>query len=481
MANGDLRRLRRHPGYPLFFATATITRFADEMFSVGVVLLVLERTGSAALAGATVAAVTLPSLVTGPVLGAWLDRSGRRRQTMVLDQLLAASSVVGIVLLAGNAPDYTVPLVALVAGITWPLSFGGFTSLIPVIVPDELLAQANALEATSFNMAVITGPALAGTISAIAGPDVSLIVEAVLTVAAIGLIARIPQMDARSIGADSTRPLRTIVRDGLRLLAATPALRSVTAAGALNLGGLGLLTVAFPFFALDELGVDRSVAGYMWAAFAGGSAIGALTLVRLQTRWAPERVVLGAITVLGCIMLLWPLAGALPVALGLIALGGLADGPGLAATFGARQRWTPPELLGQIFTTAASLKVGAFAIGAACAGPAVTTLGARGTLVLAAGVQFAAVAAGLILSRSRLDLQQDDRVHPERDREPDGPAVEVALDERAAAERARAGAADTERTRQPAVLARVQEHEEDQDKADEDLEDREEGVHGRAL
>src|SRR6185295_1626557 len=110
MSDGNLRRLRRHPGYPRFYATATLTRFADEMFSVGVVLLVLERTGSAALAGATVAAITLPSLVTGPLLGAWLDRSGRRRQAMVLDQLLAASSIVGIVVLAGNAPQWTLPL-----------------------------------------------------------------------------------------------------------------------------------------------------------------------------------------------------------------------------------------------------------------------------------------------------------------------------------------------------------------------------------
>src|SRR5687768_8360245 len=202
MADGNLRRLRRHRGYPLFYATATLTRFADEMFSVGVVLLVLDRTGSAALAGATVAAVPLPSLVTGPVLGAWLDRSGRRRQAMLLDQVLAASSVIGIVALTGNAPDFVIPLVALVAGLTWPLSFGGFTSLIPVIVPDRLLSQANALEATSFNIAVIAGPALAGTISALAGPDVSLIVEAVLTVAAMGLIARIPEMDARARDAD---------------------------------------------------------------------------------------------------------------------------------------------------------------------------------------------------------------------------------------------------------------------------------------
>jgi predicted MFS family arabinose efflux permease len=486
MPEGSLRRLRRHRGYPLFYVTATLTRFADEMFSVGVVLLVLERTGSAALAGATVAAVTLPSLVTGPLLGAWLDRSGRRRQAMMFDQVLAASSIVGIVVLAGNAPDFTVPLVALVAGLTWPLSFGGFTSLIPVIVPEKLLAQANAMEATSFNIAVIAGPALAGTISAIAGPDVSLIVEAVLTIGAIGLIGRIPEMDARARDVDRARPLRAIVREGLRLLASTPALRSVTAAGALNLGGLGLLTVAFPFFALEELGAHRSTAGYMWAAFAGGSAIGALTLMRLQTRWAPERVVLGAIALVGCVMLTWPAAPSLAVALVLIALAGLADGPGLAATFGARQRWTPPHLLGQVFTTAASLKVGAFAMGAACAGPAVNTLGPSGTLRLAACTQFVAVAAGLALGGARRargpsDLQEDDRVHRERDREGDRPAVEIALHERAAAEGPRARAADAERAGEPAVLARVQQHQEDQDEGDDDLDDRQEGVHGRAL
>src|SRR5438093_12683285 len=124
MVGRDLSRLRRQPGYPLFWATATITRLADEMYSVGIVLLILERTGSAGLAGATVAAVTLPSIVSGPLLGAWLDRTGRRRGVMMLDQVLAATSLVGIVALAGNAPNWTLPLVALLAGVTWPLSFG---------------------------------------------------------------------------------------------------------------------------------------------------------------------------------------------------------------------------------------------------------------------------------------------------------------------------------------------------------------------
>jgi|RhiMetdeSRZDD1v2_1073273.scaffolds.fasta_scaffold03302_13 MFS family permease len=486
MTASTLGRLRRHPGYPLFWATATITRLADDMFSVGVVLLVLDRTGSPGLAGATVAAVTLPSIVSGPLLGAWLDRTNRRRSIMIVDQVLAASSLVSIVVLAGNAPNWTLPLVALLAGATWPLSFGGFTSLIPVIVPDELLAQANALEATSFNFAVIGGPALAGTISAIASPAASLLTEAVLTLGAIALIARIPAMDA-PVARHFGRSLVDIARDGLRHVAVTPPLRAVTIAGALNLGGIGLLTVAFPFFALNDLGTQRSVSGYLWAAFAFGSAVGANALMRVHTRWAPQRVVIFAIFGVGCLMLLWPLASTLPAALLLIALAGVVDGPNLSATFGARQRWTPPELLGQIFTTAASLKVGMFSLGAALAGPVVVALNARGALLVAAGVQFAAVAAGIAVgglrkseasakpvgasAPARLDLQEDDRVDDERDSESDRPAVQVALDERAAAERPRARPADAESAGEARVLAGVQQDEEDQHDRDQDLGD----------
>ena len=146
MDRESIRRLRAQHGYVPFISAATLARVSDEMFSVGVVLLVLDRTGSAGLAGLAVAAITLPSILTGPLLGAWLDLTGRRRQLMAVDQLLIASVLVALVLMVGHAPNWTIPLVVLAAGFTYPLSFGGFTSLIPAIVPDELLPPANALE-----------------------------------------------------------------------------------------------------------------------------------------------------------------------------------------------------------------------------------------------------------------------------------------------------------------------------------------------
>jgi MFS family permease len=395
----SLRRLRAQPGYLSFVSAATLARVSDEMFSVGVVLLVLDRTGSAELAGLAVAAITLPSMVTGPLLGAWLDLTGRRRGLMVADQLLIAGMLVVLVLVTGSAPDWVVPLVVLAAGLTYPLSFGGFTSLIPAIVPDELLPPANALETSSFNAALVIGPALAGTLSALAGPEAPLLVEAVLALLALVLIVRIPGLDRRSGHRDDGRTLLSVAADGLRQIVAVPELRGITVAAAIGLGGLGLLTVAFPLFAVEHLGAERSDAGYMWAAFAFGSTLGALGLVRLQRRFPPERIVLAGYAIFGTLMLSWPAAGSLPVLLVLIALVSSVDGPTLAAQFALRQQVVPPSLHGQVFTTAAGVKVGSFALGAGLAGPVATGLGSAEALLLAALAQLVGAAVGVALAR----------------------------------------------------------------------------------
>ena len=174
----------------------------------------------------------------------------------------------------------------------------------------------------------------------------------------------------------------------------------------LGLAGLGLLTVGFPFFAVDHLGAERSAAGYLWGAFALGSMLGALLLVRLQHRWPPERIVVGALATFGCLMLLWSVQTSLVAMLVVVALAGLSDGPGLAATFATRQRYVPADLMGQVFTTAAGLKVGSFSLGSAAAGPVVLGAGSAGALVIAACMQFAAAAIGFVLMRSRASQRE---------------------------------------------------------------------------
>jgi MFS family permease len=383
--------LPAQPGYPAFLLAATLARLASEMFPVAAVLLVLDRTGRPGLAGAVVAATTLPAVVTGPVLGAWLDRTGRRRVALATNQVLLATSLLGILAAAGRAPGWTLLVLAALAGLTGPLATGGYTSMIPLLVPERLLARANALEASSFNTAAIAGPAVAGAVAATAGPAGAVLAEAVLAGLALPAIARLPRLAAPA--GDHPTPLRVAIRQGLGHLARTPVLRGVTVATAVGMGGTGLLTLALPFWA-QRLGVGRAGAGYLWAALEAGAIAGALAAARPAAAWPPQRVVLAGLGLFGLVMATWPLAPSFPVALILVALAGTVEGPAFAATFATRQRWSPPALRGQIFTTAASLKLGAFAVGSALAGPVVDGAGVGGTLVAVGAVQLLAVALG---------------------------------------------------------------------------------------
>ena len=164
--------------------------------------------GSAALAGATVAAVTLPSLVTGPLLGAWLDRSGRRRQVMMLDQVLAATSVLGIV--AAGRQRARLPGAAGRAGRGHHVA--AVVRRLHQPDPGDRPGQSCWRRPTRSRRRASTSPSSRAPrwrerSRRSRGRPTALIVEAVLTIAALGLIARIPQMDAR---APSRRPRRVL-------------------------------------------------------------------------------------------------------------------------------------------------------------------------------------------------------------------------------------------------------------------------------
>jgi predicted MFS family arabinose efflux permease len=384
--------LRAQPGWPAFFLAATLARLASEMFPVAVVLLVLARTGNAALAGAAVAAATLPGVVTGPVLGAWLDRTARRRTALASNQVVLGASLLAILAATGRAPGWALLLLAAAAGLTAPLATGGSTSMIPSLVPEWLLHRANALEASSFNTAAIAGPALAGAVAAGAGPAAAVALEAGLAGVALLAIAPLPRIAVVAARADAS--MAATIRQGLRHLARTPVLRGVTVATTVALGGLGLLALALPFLA-ERLGAGQAGAGYLWAALEAGGMAGALAGARLLAGWPPQRVVLAGLALLGLLMATWPLAPSFPVALVLVGFAGFLEGPAFAATFTTRQRWSPDDLRGQIFTTAASLKLGAFAVGAAVAGPAVERLGAGRTLVAAGAINLLAALLGM--------------------------------------------------------------------------------------
>jgi MFS family permease len=373
-----------------YLVAATLARVGDEMVAFTLVLLVLSRTDSPALAGLTGASYALPAVITGPLLGAWLDRTRYRRTALAVNQAVLGGVMLTMLAVVGHTAAWVTPALAAAAGTTLPLVSGGFTSMLPSLVPQSLLPRANSLEAASFGAATITGPAAAATITAAVSVEAAAAVIAVAACSSILAIGRLPALPAAGAGSES---FASSVLAGLRHLSRTPRLRASTITTTLLMGMTGILLITLPLH-MASLGAPRSAAGYLWTALEIGSVTTALLLGRLQTRWRPEYVVMVAVAAYGLAMSTWPLAGSLAVLLVLAAATGLLEGPMLPAMFAARQQYSPTTLQGRVSTTAASLRVGAAALGQAAGGLLVPVVGTHTALLVIGGGLVAASATG---------------------------------------------------------------------------------------
>ena len=386
----------RSPGLGALFTASTTARLANEAARVAVVLLILERTSSPALAGTVVGALALPALVTGPVLGAWLDRTSRRRSVFLANQLLLLAVLVGLLAVAGRAPSYVVVGLTLLAGITSPVLTGGFTGLIAPLVPASVLRRAYGAEATSYNVAGVAGPALAGLLAASFSADVAVAATAALSALALVAVLRVPMPGPG--GTPETSLARTVA-DGLRLLVTVPALRAITIATTVSFTGMGALPVVFPLLA-EEVGAGAAAGGALFSAFALGALAGSVAVASRAPKTGPMRLAFAGIGGLALAFAAVAFAPTFPVALALTALAGAIEGPVLASTLTVRALHTPDAMQTQVVTTAASLKFGGFAVGSAMTGVLVATYGVRVGVLALAAAQVVGLLLGLLAWRS---------------------------------------------------------------------------------
>ncbi|QUQ71480.1 MFS transporter [Kutzneria sp. CA-103260] len=367
-----------------YYTAATLARLGDEMVAVAIPLFMLARTGNPALTGVTVAAYSLPSMLTGPLLGSWLDGTRHRRAVLAANQLALAVAMVGIVL----APGWAAPPLAVLAGLALPMTSAGFSAMVPGLAGPDRLTWANSRDSLSFSAAAMAGPAVAGVLARLITPTGSVLAIAAAAVGSIVALAFVAPVPPNPHG-------RQPVLTGLRHIVHTPQLRAVTLATTMSWGSMGLLLVVLPL-RTEQLGVGQDPAGFLLTVFEIGCVITNVALMRLQHRW---RTVLVSVAAYGVVLGGWSLAGNFPVLLVLALVAGLAMGPQFPALLSARQRYSPPELLSQVGTTGASLKIGAFSLGAVLVGPALPALGVAGVIALVGGLQLLAAALGWLVSR----------------------------------------------------------------------------------
>lgn len=383
---------------------ALSARTGDEMSGPALLVAGLAVTGSPVLASWLLAGLTASAAAGGPLLGVLLDRA--RRPGAVLARCLAGYAA-GLALVAwglGRLPGPVLVAAAFATGLLGPALTGGWTGQLPLVSGGIPAARAAGLDAMSYNVAGLAGPALVGVLAAWGGGTAAVPAAVVLLAAAVPAARSLPSRPARATAARA-RPAAGVWAElaaGFAVIVRNPALRRATGSSMVSCAGLAMLVVSAPVLGADLAG-DAGRGALLLAAFAAaGLAANALLAwtagrrSQRDDRW--EAVMLWATVLVGAGTALAAVAGTFAVAVAAAVVAGAGEGPQLTALFSVRHREAPERLRSQVFTTGASLKVTSFALGSAPAG-VLAASSPQSALVVGAALQ--ALAAALLVIRPR--------------------------------------------------------------------------------
>ncbi|WP_446750232.1 MFS transporter [Streptomyces sp. MH60] len=341
-------------------------RAGDEMSGPALMLAGFAVAGSTVEASALLAGITISAAVGGPVLGALLDRAVRP------GRLLAGALVMYVTGLAvmlgglGRWPFAVTIVIAMVTGLLGPALSGGWTAQLPRVVPGGHLPRANALDAMTFSVASLAGPALAGVVAEALGASSAVVVSVVLITLALPAAWTLPARPGRARGVRTAPVIRDLAA-GIQVIIGSPSLARATLTSVVSCVAQGMLTACVPLLGERVLGgVGR---GALLLSCAAVSALAAnAVLARFARSVAPETIIWAGALVQAVALVLATVGSPVMLVVAVLVTG-VGEGPQLAAVFAIRHREAPGELRGQIFTTGASLKITGFAVGAAVAGP----------------------------------------------------------------------------------------------------------------
>lgn len=385
----DLRSLRDHRDFRLFFLGQFVSLLGSWMQGIAQAWLVYRLSGSELTLGLVATLQNLPALLLGPAAG-WVADRFPRRTTILLTHVL--SMLQAIVLAWLTLTDrITVPhilVLAVVFGVSNAFEMPSRQTLVTDLVGRADLPNAIALNSSMMNLTRILGPAVAGIIVASVGEGVCFSINAVSFLAAIGtlVVLKVPaRMRPRSLAG----PLRQMV-EGLRYVR-----------GRKPVSGLLLLLGVGSFMAMPQLvlmpvfakslgaipvlgwtpGGPRAL-GILQAALGIGALSGALTLASRRGVAGFGRIVAGSGLLQGIAIVVFAASNWLPVSTLLLVPIGFGAMRMMIGTNTLLQSMVPDEIRGRVMSFYSMMLVGISPFASMLAGALAEAFGARPTVLL---------------------------------------------------------------------------------------------------
>ena len=383
---------------PLFgvLSATAMSVTANSIVAIAVPWLVLERTGSAALAGLAGAAAIAPIAVSAVFGGALIDRIGKRRCSMIADTLSAVA--VAAIPLAEGTIGLGIPLLLVLVALGAVFDSPGAAareSLRPDVArhAGKPLAKVNAWGEAAEGVGYLAGPALAGLLLLLVGGFGTLWASVLLF--ALALVVTAVTVPTHLSPSPHPEPYLRSVKDGLLYVLRDRTLRAVTlVAAVIWVFILPFETVVLNAF-LQETG-QVAAFGAILAAYAGGGIAGALGYGAIAHHLPTRATLVGALTLAGLSLGAFALLPATGVMVALAVLAGIVTGPINPLCAVIIQSRTPERLRGRVIGSYTSLALAAGPLGLLAFGPIVDAFGpAVGFLLIGVGCVLAALLAAI--------------------------------------------------------------------------------------
>ncbi|MDP9274559.1 MAG: MFS transporter [Chloroflexota bacterium] len=346
----------------------TVSNFGNSVTQFALPLIVFKLTGSALALGATLAIFTAPQLFFGLAIGAWTDRTDRKRLMIAVDLLSAVTiASVAVASSAGLLSLWWIYAVVFVSSTLSIFFVAAEFGAIPSLVDSGELVSANGRIQASFAAASVLGPLAAGALLVFAPVEAILLLDAASFVVSAVMLSLIARPFNAPISKKATS-IREDIVEGLRYVLSHPVLRNISLMMAMiNMVGATVFA-ELVLFAKQALRAEDSEVGLLFAAGGAGVVVLSLAAGPLRKRWSFGNVALGALMLSGLLTVGLAYTTSLWLA---VVLWGLSSGFGVLFninTGSLRQAIVPNQMLGRVISIAMVLAWSANPIGALAGG-----------------------------------------------------------------------------------------------------------------
>lgn len=295
----------RFRNFRLFVSARFLASMGVLMQDVAVGWQLYDRTNSAFALGLTGLVSVAPTILLAIPAGTLADRYERRTIARIGRMLAGAMSVWLAYLSYTQGPVWMIYVALFIGGVGMALLSPAQSALLAQVVPSEAFANGVTWNSTAFQIAAVTGPALAGFLIGVTGTSTIVYTVtasmALIYVILVTLVRARPQARTRE---PVTREMlaagiRFVFKDQLILAAITLDLFAVLFGGA---------TTLLPIFAKDILHVGAHGLGWMRAAPSVGAMLTALTLAHSKPMQRAGKLLLWAVAGFGVATILFGLS-----------------------------------------------------------------------------------------------------------------------------------------------------------------------------